>query len=236
MKQDNKGSGVMSQSIDRLDELSKHTIEVADRLVIRQKTVLALQLIEEIYRDISETRAKQSESAIKETGASFDDQLLKKYYELKITGKQKSYLHVYRRTMVQAIIVSVVVSIFFLLGGYVATAYMKKQAQEISMFIERQQQDFVESFIESIEKLKILSPFDLLSDFDRDIDEQKMAKLYAYLNSDPRLFYEVAKSYEDEGQLDLAILNLRRALLFDPENETYSSKLDQIESVIEARD
>ena len=49
----------------------------------------------------------------------------------------------------------------------------------------------------SIEKLKILSPLDMLNDIDEDIDEQKMAKLYAYLNADPRLFYEVARAYDE---------------------------------------
>jgi hypothetical protein len=222
----------MSQVMRKLDEISKYTIELADRLAKRKKTVLALQLIEEIYRDISETQAKKTELAGDGGQARIEDRLLNKYYELKITGKQESNQHIYQRTLVQAVIVSSVVALFFLLGGYVATAYMKKQAKEVSIFVERQQEDFVDS----LEKLKILSPFDLLDNIDKGIDEQKMAKLYAYLNSDPRLFFEVAKTYEDDGQLDLAITNLRRALLFDPDNEMYSARLQKLESTMETSD
>lgn len=226
----------MSQVMRKLDEISRYTIELADRLAKRKKTVLALQLIEEIYRDIAETRTKQAEPVGDGTQAAIEDRLLNKYYELKITGKQKSNQHIYQRTLVQAVIVSSVVALFFLFGGYVTTAYMKKQAKEVSIFVERQQEDFVESFVESLEKSKILSPFDLLDDIDKGIDEQKMAKLYAYLNSDPRLFFEVAKTYEDDGQLDLAITNLRRALLFDPDNEMYSARLQKLESEMETND
>jgi len=222
----------MSEVMNRIDKISRYTIELADRLARRKKTVLALQLIEEIYRDIDETRAKQAESVGEDVPDSVGDKLLRKYHELKITGKQKNYLHVYQRTMIQAIIVSLVVSIFFLFGGYVATAYMKKQAKELGDFVVLQQAEFVES----ISQLRSASPLDLLNDIDRNLDDLKMTKLYAYLNADPRLFFEVAKTYEEGGQLDLAVANLRRALLFDPENRQYSKKLDELRSAIATKD
>mgnify|MGYP000468082136 CR=1 FL=1 len=78
--------------------------------------------------------------------------------------------------------------------------------------------------LDSINQMRSSSPLDLLNDIDRNLDDLKMTKLYAYLNADPRLFFEVAKAYEEDGQLDLAIANLRRALLFDPENRQYSKK------------
>ena len=172
----------MSETLNKLNKISEHAIELANLLAKRKKTVLALQLIEELYRDISEKRKQQYDREDDQDYQRIEDRLLRKFNALKITGKQKNSLQIYRQTFVQAIIVIAVMSICFLFGGYVATAYLKRQANEVSAFIKQQQE---------------------LKYVDRET---------------------------------LAMANLRRALLFDPQNETYSSKLAEIKHTIECSD